>query len=231
VEVVGEGQQFAPLSIVIDYSRQQEFVPPLLRESPVAIVGVGTTGSWLTMMLVRMGFTNITVFDNDVVESHNIPAQWHSPLEIGESKIMSVRKGIRKMGFPTLVSIDNAVNEFTNMLDFGTVFVCTDSVESRRVIATQVFKDQGELVDLRMGLEYGSVLFSPPLSHEGYLKTLEVEMEPEPTCGRRALLTDALALTSNVLAMWLHSKRTNEPLPQRYYWNFGNGGGERQSEE
>ena len=44
--------------------------------TPIHIIGCGATGSWVALMLAKMGISNITCWDFDKVEEHNLPNQF-----------------------------------------------------------------------------------------------------------------------------------------------------------
>ena len=59
----------------LDISRHKELFNPYYFNTPVTIIGAGATGSWLALMLAKLGIQDITVYDFDVVEEHNVPNQ------------------------------------------------------------------------------------------------------------------------------------------------------------
>lgn len=59
----------------------------------VCILGIGTAGSYTVECLIKMGITNITIIDNDIVEEHNLISQNFSYSDIGKlkSKVLKER--------------------------------------------------------------------------------------------------------------------------------------------
>lgn len=63
------------------YGRQTRFAPfgdagqARLRQSQVAIVGIGALGTHLAVALVRAGVGRVVLIDRDIVEEHNLPRQ------------------------------------------------------------------------------------------------------------------------------------------------------------
>ena len=51
----------------LDIRRHMELFNPEKFTLPVHIIGAGATGSWLALSLAKLGITNITVWDFDVV--------------------------------------------------------------------------------------------------------------------------------------------------------------------
>lgn len=188
----------------VNYVRQDGLVPVKLRESRVFVVGCGTTGSWVVHDLMRMGFNNVTVFDHDKVEAHNLPAQLHLPEE-GVAKVESLAKMLGRM---QLNKPEIMRRKFENGYAFDYLFSCVDEHKERKGIA-KIFSETRakQLIDIRMGAEAASVIFHPPMSEREYLKSLEVETTPDPVCGRRALLTTAHAVVGIALGHWLAAER------------------------
>ena len=61
-----------------DFKRQLTlFDPSLYKDVPVVVVGVGGIGSGVLMGLAKMGVSNITVYEDDLIERHNIPNQFY----------------------------------------------------------------------------------------------------------------------------------------------------------
>lgn len=75
----------------------------------VLIGGQGGIGSWLTFFLARAGF-NVTAYDDDLVESHNLGGQMFSSLDIGQYKTVAVDRIVREF-------TDTNVNYFNTKID------------------------------------------------------------------------------------------------------------------
>ena len=52
----------------MEYSRQVNIFKPDEFNTPVHVIGVGATGSWLAPSLAKLGVKNIHVWDDDIVE-------------------------------------------------------------------------------------------------------------------------------------------------------------------
>lgn len=67
---------------------------------PVDIIGAGATGSRVFEILVSLGLTNITVYDDDKVESHNLGNQLFIRSDLGKTKVSGLRRFVkRKLGY------------------------------------------------------------------------------------------------------------------------------------
>lgn len=95
------------------------------------IFGVGSLGSQILENLVKMGFENIVIYDQDFVESHNISSTIYNNHMVGKKKIeacqgiISNRYGINIIGS----EIDG---EFKNGKDIPAIVLsCTDNYAAR----------------------------------------------------------------------------------------------------
>jgi molybdopterin/thiamine biosynthesis adenylyltransferase len=139
-------------------------------DTPVTVIGAGATGSWLVLQLAKLGITNITVYDFDVVEAHNIPNQAYNQLEIsdkgnclGKSKVEALEDLVY---LATGTSI-KAINEpFVDQRVAGYVFLMVDSMAARKSIfdaSIRLKRNVKLLVEPRMGLDVGRVYNVDPM--------------------------------------------------------------------
>jgi len=63
--------------MIIDRVRQSELIDlSYIRDKNVLVIGAGGIGASVVLNLAKVGFRNITVYDNDILENHNIPNQF-----------------------------------------------------------------------------------------------------------------------------------------------------------
>ena len=147
----------------MDLIRHMELFNPYEFKDNVTIIGAGATGSWLALSLAKLGIENITVYDFDVVEEHNIPNQAYNLKSfdgdghIGVPKV----KALWDMVFLATGTQINIKNEkYTNQRLSGIVFLMVDSMEERKRIWENSIKFKPSirlLVEPRMGLDVGRV--------------------------------------------------------------------------
>jgi hypothetical protein len=68
------------------YQRQTDLVKCDPR-TPIVVIGAGGIGSFTALTLAKMGMEDITVYDFDDVEEHNLPNQFYRTSDIGERKV------------------------------------------------------------------------------------------------------------------------------------------------
>ena len=121
----------------MNLNKSYEFFQPEMCKERLHIIGCGAVGSTLAENLVRLGITNITLYDFDTVESHNIANQMFRETDIGKLKTEALRDILLEIN-PDLDSGLKLCNEgWTDQRLTGYVFLCVDSIELRRKIAEQ----------------------------------------------------------------------------------------------
>lgn len=139
----------------VDYVRQRSLFDPSSRgQVPIKIIGGGAIGSMATLMLAKVGFTNIEVYDFDRVEAHNIPNQFYPLDSIGEYKVMALKGIIKNF---TGVEITANPEAWCYQPLRGIVISSVDSMKVRKELfdVTCMDEDITWMIDPRMGgLEY-----------------------------------------------------------------------------
>lgn len=118
----------------MDLSKSYEYFQPEKDDSRVHIIGCGSVGSTVAENLVRMGVRNLTLWDFDYVEAHNIVNQMFTSSQIGTPKVEALRD--------LLVEINPEIEDYLELLPdgwhgkllSGYVFLCVDNIELRREI-------------------------------------------------------------------------------------------------
>jgi len=136
----------------------------------IAIVGVGSIGSFLALALNKLGFRNIIVIDDDTIEAHNIPTQFYFQSDINELKVDAINNYLEGevTTFPERVITGHRINA-------DVVFMCVDSLEQRKIVANAVldnYQKQGKpqlIIDGRMHRLIFRVL-TIPLNDMSFLK-------------------------------------------------------------
>ncbi len=177
-----------------DYWRQLDMFDPQTFNTPVHIIGVGATGSWIAFILAKMGVRNITAWDFDIVEVHNLPNQIYGLQEVGMMKVEALKKIIaRDCGFEIEVKAEKV--DGTQKLE-GIVYICTDTMSSRKEIWLNSLKyqlDVNLVVETRLGAELGTIYSVRPLDPTDvreYENTLYSDGDAEESpCSYRAIPT------------------------------------------
>ena len=192
----------------IDFLRQLNiFNPHDFENRSVSVVGCGATGSYVTLLLAQIGIQNLSVWDHDIVEDHNLPNQAFEIQHIGKPKVESIKDIIkRKCGFDINVHTEKVVDQ---NIAATYIFLLTDSMESRKEIFEKCIKRKSlntELViETRMDADNGRVYaFDPNTS--AHVKEWEATLykddeASESLCGATTSLAPTVCFLAS-LAVW-----------------------------
>ena len=138
------------------FRRQQDLLPPeKLAGCPVTVIGAGAVGSVTAFTLAKMGLVDLTVYDPDIVEEHNLPNQWFRTSDVGRRKVDALSEIIQ--GF-TDVIIEAHGERYVRQPLRGLVVSTVDSMDTRLLLWREVKKLRPELyLDARMGAEVGKI--------------------------------------------------------------------------
>ena len=126
----------------MDLSRQHDLLPErLLRDVCVTIIGVGGIGSFLALLLSKMGIPKIVVWDDDVVDSTNPSSQFYRPSDDGRLKVVALKEIVEMFSTAAVTAIPR---RFT-----GT--------EKPKGIVLSAVDD----MDVRMGIWHNSIKYNP----------------------------------------------------------------------
>ena len=183
-----------------DYWRQLDVFDPSKFNIPVTVIGAGALGSWITMILAKSGVEDITVYDRDVIDSHNPPNQLYGINDGNKIKVDALKEriktdtGIEIKIFNEFVAKDSKLK--------GIVYVCTDTMSSRKEIWENCLKYNIEIplvVETRLGAEIGKIYTINPLdpNHiEKYEQTLYSDEEAEESpCTYRSIITVVVTMS------------------------------------
>lgn len=79
-------------------TRQLDLIPVGVLSTPITIIGAGAIGSFAALQLVKMGFTELEVWDYDKVSVENMSCQFYRHRDIGTHKV---------------IALENLIEEFT----------------------------------------------------------------------------------------------------------------------
>jgi hypothetical protein len=208
--------------MTIDTLRHYELVNPRDYDNGITVIGAGAVGSRVFSHLIEFGFENITVYDPDIVESHNIANQLYGNSDIGQPKVEALRRwtswklGIRdnSPNFPrTLHFVQDYVTPETPIQ--GYVFLLVDSLEERGKLATAMGNNISvpRIIDVRMAAMHLNVfVFSPHTMLRSYLETLGNDEDAEvSSCGSPfSVTTTAAAAASLAVSSFVHCVQHND---------------------
>lgn len=109
-----------------------------LSKLKLAVVGLGSIGSFLSEILVRSGFTKIKLIDRDFVEENNLDNQNFKQNDIGLSKVEAIELRLKEINDQIEISkfaIELNYKNIGNILsDCDAILDATDNIETRMLL-------------------------------------------------------------------------------------------------
>ena len=147
------------------YRRQLSIYNPEENQIPITIIGAGSIGSIAAMPLSKMGIEEMTVYDDDTIETHNFSNQGYPKTAVGNSKVNALNNIINSWTYTKI----HAINRKWDGEELsGIVISGVDSLEERRKIWSKCrFKPKVKLfIDGRIGGQQISVYSINPIDHD-----------------------------------------------------------------
>ena len=158
----------------------------------ITIVGAGGIGSWTALSLAKMGYENITVYDFDKVEEHNIGTQFYKTEDIGRDKVHALMENI--LGF-TGTEICFVADKATEPITADVLILAVDNMKARKEISEQA--QCQFMIDARMGGQIFNIFSVMPYEMERYKETLFADEDgvQEP-CTAKAIAYNVFGIAS-----------------------------------
>ena len=140
----------------MDLNKSREFFDPNKVKKRCHIIGCGAIGSSVSELLVRQGVEDITLWDFDKVERHNIVNQMYTEAHVGKYKTEALSEILYDIN-PAIKNSLKFKEKYTNEVLGGFVFMCTDNIESRQDILKNNMDNMNveAFFDFRMTLKDG----------------------------------------------------------------------------
>lgn len=189
---------------MVDISRHRELIDTEKFNHGVTVIGAGATGSFVVLALAKLGIKNITVYDFDIVEEHNIANQLYSIQDVGVKKIDALKRIVKEN---TGIDINTVDERFTNQRVEGYLCVMVDTMASRKEIFNNSIKLKPSVrlaIEPRMGLDMMRLYNIDPINisaHKAYEDTLYGDDTAEVSaCGNSmSVITSSLLVASYVV--------------------------------
>jgi molybdopterin/thiamine biosynthesis adenylyltransferase len=209
----------------LNVGRHYELFDPYKFNTPITIIGAGATGSWLAMMLAKLGIVDVTVYDFDKVEEHNVPNQAFDLRFIGEPKVEALFDMVNNSTGTAL----NVKNEpFRTGRLHGVVFLMVDSMSERKRIWESCIKYKNNvklLVEPRMGLDGCRVYNVDPMNpthikryEDTYYK--DEDAQELSACGNSMTVVTSAVATASWCARQLIEWSNQEQLDNEILIDF-----------
>ena len=180
------------------FHRQLDILHPNDIREKVGIIGVGGIGSPTALVLTKMGIPDLTYWDDDNVEIHNLPNQLFRVEDMGNNKVNALTGLLREFGFEGQRTNGERKRWDGDIKD---IMICAvDSMDTRIAIWEKIKNNRNckLYVDGRMGAELMKIYAINPNSDEDvkfYERTLYPSSEAvELPCNARATFYNAFII-------------------------------------
>jgi hypothetical protein len=203
------------------YHRQLTLLPPDRAQQAITVIGAGGIGSVLTLCLAKMGCGNITLYDDDVVEDHNLPSQMFDPEQLGEKKVAAVADTVEAFTRTVIKSIPERWDGTATPI----VLSAVDSMAARQEIYDVLKTKYGVAlyIDARMGAEMLRTFALQPADPDQqrrYEKTLYPDAEAsEEECTAKAIAYNTFVVGGVVASMVKHFLM-DQPYPREVIFSL-----------
>lgn len=214
--------------IITNYTKQIELIKAQDITERINIIGCGALGSWIVFILLKMGFSNIHVYDFDTIEEHNIPNQLFKESQIGELKVKALdliyKDFFNEEPDEERVSVYAKKVDEDNCQFGGVTLCCVDTMAGRKELFESMFKyGNAKLwIEGRIGL-YGAYIYTltekEKIQLDNYEETLYNDSEAEvSSCGvSQTALPSAINCASIMVMQLIEHFNGSSPLNKIEY--------------
>ncbi len=152
----------------INFTRQMGLLPPdILNRYPYVLIGAGGIGSPIGFTIAKMGVENLTIWDSDKIENHNLPNQFYKLSQLGKNKAESLAANISE--YSLIKAVPMAKDYSSTVALNGVVISAVHSIDGRKDIWQGVKKSAKKIplyVETRMAGELFQVYPVPMADKE-----------------------------------------------------------------
>lgn len=153
--------------MTVSFLRHAGWVSPEILTDNINIIGCGALGSHVALVAAKMGFTSFTLWDNDIVEAHNLPNQAYDHNQLGMSKVDALEVVLQRFNPEIKVEKHNYFFESQHAPQLkGYVVSAVDSMSGRKLLlnAIEYNPSVSLLAEARLGFDYAEVNLVKPMS-------------------------------------------------------------------
>lgn len=203
--------------------RQLDVLPIHNLGEKITIIGAGSVGSFTALALAKMGFSNITVYDDDKIETENMNCQFYPLRSIGQLKVDALHELVKDFAD---IEIEKKAERYADGTFPGIVISAVDNMAVRKKIWDE-HKANGAVtravLDPRMGAEAALLYTMNPTCEkdiESYEKTLYTDDDAVVArCTEKSTMYCVLLL-SGLVSTTVKALVTNNKYPRVSQWDM-----------
>jgi len=190
------------------FHRQLTILPPDKAKQTITLIGAGGIGSVTGLCLAKVGFENLVIYDDDIVEEHNLPSQFFTPGQVGNSKVVAISQTIQQFTNIKIACMDQRFATNETEKGFSPIMIsAVDSMAARKDI-WQDMKTRFDVelyIDARMSAEKMRIYaFNPadPEQQKFYEEQLYDDDEANPEeCTAKAIAYNTFVIAGIVTSL------------------------------
>ena len=121
-----------------------------IKDKNLVLVGCGGVGSVLAELLVRSGFLNLVLIDNDLIDETNLSRQNFFESQLGESKSSALAENLNKINSKVKLVVHSTILDSSNIektCDSSDLIIdCSDNFATRFMLNRVCFATKVPLV-------------------------------------------------------------------------------------
>lgn len=121
----------------MNLAKSAEFFDPETCTERIHIIGCGSVGSTVAELLARFGLKNVSLYDFDVVEEHNLANQMFTTKNLYKPKVEGVYERWIEINPEAAKTIKLYGDGWNGQKLSGYVFLCVDNIDLRRRIVEE----------------------------------------------------------------------------------------------
>ena len=121
----------------MNLAKSYEFFNPDTCKNRIHIIGCGSVGSTVAELLARFGLMNVSLYDFDVVEEHNLANQMFTTKNLYKPKVEAVYDRWVEINPEAAKGLKLYGDGWTGQKLNGYVFLCVDNIELRKKIVEE----------------------------------------------------------------------------------------------
>jgi hypothetical protein len=207
----------------MDFWRQMDIITPDdFEKYMVTMIGAGGIGSPTTLALSKMGVSRITIYDDDIVEKHNLPNQMYRTSDIGKLKVEATKDICNDF---SEVVINTIGEKFEKQIINGVVISGVDTMKSRDIIWKRMkYNPSVNLyIDARMGAEVCKICTMNPCDPNDirwYEKTLfPDDKASEEPCTAKSVIYNTFSI-AGLVASQVKKFVRGQPYPREIIFDL-----------
>ena len=166
----------------MNLAKSYEFFNPDTCKNRIHIIGCGSVGSTVAELLARFGLMNVSLYDFDVVEEHNLANQMFTTKNLYKPKVEAVYDRWVEINPEAAKGLKIYGDGWTGQKLNGYVFLCVDNIELRKkIVEENKYNINIEaMFDFRTALtdaQHYAAKWSNPKSVEALLGTMDFTHE------------------------------------------------------